>query len=247
MYRQIFNDPDFRGHIFSDREAWIWLISQASHKEHEAGQIMLKRGELLTSLGRLSTTYRWTRSKVRCFLKRLEMSGKITHTPAHSQRTVSAQITICKYDTYQDKDHPSAQSAHTPTHTNTRRVINKNGITRMDNNSLSGKPDDIPYSEIITDLNSVSGKDFKSTTRVTQDFIRARWNEGWRVADFKKVHQNKIPDWLKKPDMQGFIRPQTLYGTKFEGYLNERRTSGTGTDRQNTSEYDIKGTVHECD
>src|SRR5690625_3261882 len=53
----------------------------------------------------------------------------------------------------------------------------------------------IPYVEIINYLNDASGKNYRSTTRKTKDLIKARWNEGFVVEDFKKVIDIKSEEW----------------------------------------------------
>ena len=63
---------------------------------------------------------------------------------------------------------------------------------------------------------------FKSTSRKTQGFIRARWNEGFRLEDFKKVIDNKCSAWLRDTRMNQYLRPETLFSGKFDRYLNEK-------------------------
>ncbi|MFU1718306.1 phage replisome organizer N-terminal domain-containing protein [Bacillus velezensis] len=97
---------------------------------------------------------------------------------------------------------------------------------------LSGKPDDassfknekdeIPYKLIIELLNKVAGKRYRPTTPKTKKDIKARWNEGFRFEDFKHVILVKTEEWLNDPAMNRFLRPETLFGTKFESYLNQK-------------------------
>ena len=82
---------------------------------------------------------------------------------------------------------------------------------------LSGNPTE----EIINYLNSATGKNFKATTDKTKKCIHARLNEGFTVDDFKTVIDIKSKKWLKDDKMRGYLRPETLFGTKFESYLNE--------------------------
>jgi len=81
------------------------------------------------------------------------------------------------------------------------------------------KVDRIPYKEIIDYLNEKADTEFKATVGVTRRYIKARWNEGFRLEDFKKVIDKKVRQWKHKPDMVEFLRPTTLFGTKFEAYL----------------------------
>lgn len=86
--------------------------------------------------------------------------------------------------------------------------------------TLSGKrPDRTPYSEIIGFLNEQSEKDFKTTSKVSKQHIHARWKEGFTLEDFKAVISFKTDEWKTDPEMAQYLRPQTLFGTKFESYL----------------------------
>jgi uncharacterized phage protein (TIGR02220 family) len=75
--------------------------------------------------------------------------------------------------------------------------------------------------EIVAYLNLKSGKNFKETTKETKRAIGARWEEGFRIADFKRVIETKCAKWKSDEKMADYLRPQTLFGTKFEAYLNE--------------------------
>ncbi|NLY46680.1 MAG: replication protein [Tissierella sp.] len=77
------------------------------------------------------------------------------------------------------------------------------------------------YKDIIAYLNTKANKNFKHSSKATQRLINARLNEGFALDDFKKVIDTKVSSWEKNPNMNSYLRPQTLFGTKFEGYLNE--------------------------
>lgn len=94
------------------------------------------------------------------------------------------------------------------------------------NNKLSGKPDAPPantilYESIVAYLNKQASTHYKPTTPKTRDLIKARWNEGFREEDFKRVIHNMIADWGGS-DWEKYLRPETLFGTKFESYLNRK-------------------------
>ncbi|MGA4710026.1 phage replisome organizer N-terminal domain-containing protein [Bacillus safensis] len=94
---------------------------------------------------------------------------------------------------------------------------------------LSGNPTDdpktqeseIPFKLIVDLLNKVTGKSFRHSSTATQRLIKARWNDGFRFEDFKTVILTKTNQWLKDDKMNKYLQPTTLFGTKFEGYLNE--------------------------
>jgi uncharacterized phage protein (TIGR02220 family) len=78
-------------------------------------------------------------------------------------------------------------------------------------------------SEIVSYLNLKAGTSYKPTTKATQKHISARLNEGYTVEDFKKVIDNKCKQWLSDDTMSKYLRPETLFGSKFESYLNENK------------------------
>lgn len=90
-------------------------------------------------------------------------------------------------------------------------------------NGTPVKHEKIPFREIIEYLNEKSKKSFRWQTGETQRQIKARWNAGFRVDDFKRVIDNKCAKWLTDPKMIDYVRPATLFGTKFEAYLNETK------------------------
>ena len=87
----------------------------------------------------------------------------------------------------------------------------------------------LPYEEIVQYLNQKTNKNFKHTSKVTQRHIRARLAEGFTVSDFKQVIDNKCNDWLRDQKMKEYLRPETLFGTKFESYLNSKTTTSKQT------------------
>ena len=74
------------------------------------------------------------------------------------------------------------------------------------------------YSYIVEYLNKQTGFNYRASSQKTQRFIHARLEEGFTQEDFEKVIDNKVKDW-KGTDYEKFLRPETLFGTKFEGYL----------------------------
>ena len=73
--------------------------------------------------------------------------------------------------------------------------------------------------EILAFLNEKAHTAYRATTRKTQALIEARLKEGFTVEDFKKVISNKCTEWMGT-EWEKFLRPETLFGTKFENYLN---------------------------
>ena len=80
--------------------------------------------------------------------------------------------------------------------------------------------DNIPYKEIIDYLNSKTGKNYRSNIQKNKALIKARWSEGYRLEEFKQVIDNMVTDWSGTKYAK-YLRPETLFGTKFDGYLNQ--------------------------
>ncbi len=78
--------------------------------------------------------------------------------------------------------------------------------------------------EIVNFLNETTGKNFKSNTKATIRLINARIKEGFSFDDFKLVILTKTKEW-ENTEMAQYLRPQTLFGTKFEGYLQAAKTT----------------------
>ena len=92
-----------------------------------------------------------------------------------------------------------------------------------DNNTyLNNTINNTIYSLVIDKLNILANKSYKSSSKKTQQLIKARVNEGYTLEDFYKVIENKVCTWKDDLKMDQYLRPATLFGTKFESYLNEK-------------------------
>ncbi len=92
-------------------------------------------------------------------------------------------------------------------------------------NNMSGKPDDvIPYSEILEYLNKKTGRSFRNV-EANKKLIKARWNEGYKLEDFKTVVDNMVSNWSGKMfngvPAENYLQPKTLFSNKFDSYLNQ--------------------------
>lgn len=101
----------------------------------------------------------------------------------------------------------------------------KTYVEHMGNENIYRDRDDIK--EIISYLNEIAGTKYKANSKTTVSHIQARLKEGFTVEDFKTVTDKQWEKW-KGTEWEQYMRPQTLFGTKFESYLNAttRQTSG---------------------
>ena len=88
------------------------------------------------------------------------------------------------------------------------------------------------YISIVSYLNEKAGTKYKATTDKTKKAIHARLSEGFTVEDFKTVIDKKCAEWIGDSKMEKYLRPETLFGTKFEGYLNAKTTGRNETNGQ---------------
>lgn len=86
-------------------------------------------------------------------------------------------------------------------------------------NNINNNIEDYIY--IINCLNQTIGSHYRYQSKATQRLIKARLNEGYTLKDFETVINKKAAKW-KGTEMEQYLRPETLFGTKFEGYLNEK-------------------------
>ena len=100
-------------------------------------------------------------------------------------------------------------------------------INKLNINETKPEKDIIPFREIISALNEATGASYKSSTKKNQELIQARWNEGFRLPDFLTVIRKKVAQW-KGTDSEQYLRPITLFGTKFESYLNQPEPKKNG-------------------
>ena len=76
--------------------------------------------------------------------------------------------------------------------------------------------------DVLVLFNDITGRRFAVSSKNNMKFVAARQNEGsYSIDDYKKVITLKFNQWRDNPEMSGKIRPQTILGPLFEGYLQE--------------------------
>ena len=104
--------------------------------------------------------------------------------------------------------------------TNTRDYTDNTTDKDIDS-SAKAEPSSI-HKDVIDYLNEKIGARYKASSAINKRLIDARVKEGYKLDDFKRVIDNKVFSWSQDQKMSKYLRPQTLFGTKFESYLNER-------------------------
>lgn len=154
------------------------------------------------------------KASLRSGFKELQEKNYVIKKRYQNEQGLFEWETIVYEQPYTEKPSMDNPSMEKPSMEN-RTLLNNDSLS---NDSLNNNKDIV---EIINYLNDVANKNYRHTTKKTQSLIKARMNEGFTVDDFKKVIDIKNHEWKDNPKFQKFIRPETLFGNKFEGYLNQ--------------------------
>lgn len=120
IHRSSFNNRLYFSEPFTRWQAWVDLILMANHQEgvirKRGVSVIVERGQVGCSEVTLSERWKWSRGKVRRFLKEL----KSVHQIEHQKTNVTTLITILNYEEYQNIEQ------HTGHQTDTKRYSNNN-------------------------------------------------------------------------------------------------------------------------
>lgn len=102
-------------------------------------------------------------------------------------------------------------------------IIQNTNTVRNATNSIkrSDYSDNKPIYEICGYLNTKCGTRYRASSEQIKKLIFQRLSEGFTIDDFKKVIDTKSSSWMNT-EFEKYLRPQTLFGNKFESYLNEK-------------------------
>ena len=159
------------------------------------------------------------------------------------ERKNETENTKCQIDTDQ------MTKCHEPNDKLTSHQMTKchNKDSSIDNTSINNNILNNIYSSVIDYLNEKTertGKEkYSSTSTKTQTLIKARLREKYELEDFKIVIDKKCKEWLGT-DMEKYLRPETLFGNKFESYLKQKtggnKNGNTGNKRNYTGNTEKK-------
>lgn len=226
---------------FFDLETIDWLISQKNGCEYivlyqklclltanKGGELSMKIGEMIIPYD-INKIARDTKFSVDTVIVAVELFKKIgliyeqedgvlkipyveemvgsetssaKRVREYRQRQALQCNTECNGDVTQEKDN------------RVKRIENRDKIKEEEKK-------DNTYRQVITHLNDKAGTSYKATSQATQRHINARIADGYTIEDFYTVIDKKCAEW-KGTDMEKYLRPETLFGSKFEGYLNQK-------------------------
>lgn len=209
---------------------WFKLLCMAG-KQNNGGVFMLNDKIAYTD-EMLATIFRRPLSTVRLALKTFEQFGMVD--------IINNAYTIPNWEKHQSLDKLEAAKEKNRQRVAAHRAKQKllaqcndysNDSVMQSNDADKEKDLDIDiekelYTLVISYLNEKAGTKYKPTTAKTQTAIRARAAEGFTLEDFKSVIDKKCKEWIGT-EYEKYLRPETLFGTKFEGYLNAKQTERT--------------------
>ena len=106
-----------------------------------------------------------------------------------------------------------------------RKIINEydSDEEEEEQNDDSGTTKEVEVIDrVVKYLNQKTGSHYKASTPKTRQLIKARVKEKFTLEDFETVIDKKCAEWLGDEKMEKYLRPETLFGTKFESYLNAK-------------------------
>lgn len=196
----------------------------------------------------------------RCGLIQIDDDGHATLSQAKAM--VESETNWSKYKREQRKQAPNVarlenvQNSWTnsnlcPTEIEKENRVNSKSNNLYLDNILSGNPDftfptwleenarkdleKTKHKELwipIAYLNQVANKRYKFVDK-TKRLLLARFKEGYTLEDFKQVIDIKTAEWKNSPEFSKYLRPETLFGSKFDGYLNQKPKTIKGKSEDN--------------
>ena len=230
---------------------WFKLLTFAGKQNNDGVFLMSNRIAYTDEM--LASIFRRDINTVRLALKAFEQFGMI--------EIVDNVITIPNWGKHQTLDAYEKKKVRDRERIARKRAEQKALIAMSPDKSPDCSPDTSPdvafseedidkekeedkeiYIKVIQHLNEKAGTRYKPSSSKTKTCIHARLAEGFTLDDFYMVIDKKCAEWIGT-EWEKFLRPETLFGTKFEGYLNSKgRVNGNGRDQQSSSENPDYGT-----
>lgn len=188
----------------------------------EITALTYKTGECWASNNYFAKLYKTTPQAISRWILNLKKIGYLEIEYEYSGKEIQKRIirVSTNIDTYQQKDD---RGINICLEGYQQKVKDNN--TSINNTSINTKEiykekNKAMIKATINYLNKKTGKAYKPTTPSTIKHLTARINEGYTDWDFMDVIDTKCKEWLGT-DMEKYLRPETLFGSKFENYFNQ--------------------------
>ena len=224
LHRQLIESDFWASEPFTKPQAWVDLFSLANHKPGRIWirgiEIFVNRGQTAVSELTLTKRWKWSRNKVRNFLKWLKKEQQI-----EQQKTrVTSLITIINYDQYQGND--TTNETTNETTSDTTKGQQKDNKRYTNKNDKNDKNDNIVSTNV--DMSSSGNKKLNHSNEINAVFdyykstlnhprakldekrkrcVRMRLQNGYSVDDIKIA----IDGCLASPYHQGENKRNQVY------------------------------------
>jgi uncharacterized phage protein (TIGR02220 family) len=206
LYRKLLDSAVFQNEKVL--KVWIWCLLKATHKEHEQliglQKVALKPGQFIFGRDEAAKELKLHPSTLYRYMQLLKNVGNLNIKPNNK----FSLVTLENWGLYQ----ANTQEVNNKRTTNEQQMNTNKNVKNEKNKDI--------YSAAVNYLNQKAGTNYKPTTKTTQRLIDARLNDDFTDEDFITVIDKKVAEW-RGTDMAKYLRPETLFGAKFESYLNQ--------------------------
>lgn len=176
-----------------------------------------KKGYCWASNSYFAELYSVSTDTIKRHIRQLKESGYVS---VEVMRDESNQVTERRiYVT----DDPSGQKRPDPQCKNDPHPQGKNNTLNNTSSNITSNKDIV--GKVISYLNVKTAQGYRATSKATQRHVNARLNEGYELEDFYSVIDSCNVMWGKDEKMRRYLRPETLFGTKFESYLQAAKST----------------------
>lgn len=160
---------------------FMYLTLKANHKDGQWQGIDIKKGQFVTSFGKISADTGISLQTIRTLLKKFEKTNEI-NIQTTNKFTI---VTICKYECYQqENEQTNTQSTNKQQTTNNQLTTNKN--------------DKKEKKEIyIPELSEFLAYAVQQVPNVIQQEVKLKY-DSWVVNDWKDGNDKPILNWKSK-------------------------------------------------
>lgn len=160
--------------------------------------------------------YGVTKMTVQNWLKSLERENYISREVTYKKDTKEIEHRLIRIEMT-----PTKKNLGTPTQKNFRD--NTTSINKNHSGAETSFPiEDKIINSIINCLNEQSGNEYDVTSD-TKELIEARSSEGFTGQNFMDVIKYMSFEWGNTDEMESFLRPKTLFGSKMRKYLKRAK------------------------
>lgn len=216
VHRSLFDNPLWTSEPFTKAQAWIDLFGKANHDDgfffKRGIKIDVKRGQTGRSELTLSKDWKWSRGKVRRFLKWLEINEMIER----KQDNKTTIITICNYDRFQPLKNQDGTTNSTPSSTTNGHqtdINNKNNKNKKNKKTNITKPDSVSEQTWKDFLTHRKNKKSPLTQTALDRIINQAQKANWKLEDALAEMINRgwtgfNSDWVNKNSDNGRSKAQ---------------------------------------